>query len=77
MDSGYLSGSWQSTYGTDNFVARYKDDAWDIVGPLAYGPRTYHGAFLIDGTIFKEIYVYGIRMIHVVLSKYLTKIQQC
>ena len=77
MDSGYLSGSWQSAYGTDNFVARYKDDAWDIVGPLAYGPRTYHGAFLIDGTIFQQIYFYCKKMVHVVLSKYQTKIQQC
>lgn len=31
-----------------NFVARYFDDAWDVVGPLFYGPRVYHGSFMIS-----------------------------
>ena len=38
---------------TKNFVARYENDAWDVIGPLFYGPRKYHGSFMISGTILK------------------------
>ena len=48
-----FGGHWyQTMYGSNNFVARYENDAWDLIGPLFYGPRTYHGAFMISGSIF-------------------------
>ena len=52
-----FDGPWfQNVYGTTNFVARYENDSWDVIGPLFYGRRTYHGAFMIDGTIFWNLW---------------------
>ena len=39
-------------HSSSNFVARYENDKWDVIGPLYYGPRVYHGSFMISGTIF-------------------------
>ena len=53
-DAVYITSSDLSTDDPDdaplwskitsrNFVAKYENDAWDVIGPLYYGPRIYHG----------------------------------
>ena len=37
---------------TDNMVFVYQDDYWTHLDGLNFGPRHYHGAFVIDGKIF-------------------------
>ena len=30
----------------------YQDDEWNYLDGMNFGPRRYHGAFVIDGKIF-------------------------
>ena len=57
-----------------NFVARYENDAWDVIGPLFYGPRKYHGSFMISGTILKFFWDFGYTKLYFI---YQSKIQKC